>query len=332
MTLSIYPLAFAPIFKPKPWGGNKLASLLGKPCDPHQRIGESWEISDRGLDSTRVAAGPYRGKTIHDLLLFMEHRLVGDLVWAKHGRRFPLLYKLLDVEALLSVQVHPGDAYAAEHAGDRGKTEMWYVLQADPGAGIICGLKEGINRKKFRAALRDRTVDKVLGQYPVRAGESYFIPPGRVHTISPPCLIVEIQVSSDVTYRVYDWGRVGVDGRERDLHVRQALDVIDFQDRGTPLLEPISEKTGRNRESLLVACDEFTVEKFDLEEASPDCCGGRHFQVLTGLEGRGDLEVARLPGQAWPLGPGDFYLLPAYLGEYRIIPRGRFSFLKSYST
>jgi len=332
MNHPLYPLSFQPLFQVKPWGGNKLARLLGKPADPHLKVGESWEISDRGKDSTPVAGGPYRGKTLHELISLLENRLLGDLVWARRPARFPLLYKILDVEAVLSVQVHPGEEYAREHAGEGGKPEMWYVLQADRGAGVVCGLKTGVTRRRFREAVRNGHVEKTLCEYPACSGESYFIAPGQVHTIIPSCLIIEIQANSDVTYRIYDWGRTGADGSPRELHVEHALKVIDFGQGQSPLIEPVGETRGKNRESLLASCPEFTVEKLELAEPYADACRGRRFQVLTALEGRGKIEAVSRPGEAWDLRAGDFCLLPAYLGEYRVLPAGRLSYLKSYPT
>ncbi|HPJ72036.1 MAG TPA: hypothetical protein PK636_05080, partial [bacterium] len=205
-------------------------------------------------------------------------------------------------------------------------------LQADAGASVICGLQEGVGARKFRRYLDGGQVEKILRYFPARAGESFFIPSGRVHTVGPSCVIVEVQQNSDITYRVYDWGRLGVDGRPRRLHVEEACSVIDFADAEAPVLDPVWERKGDVKESILVACPEFTVERFDLEGDYADECRGRHFQVLTGIEGEADLEADCAPGLSRKLEPGSFLLLPAYLGAYRIRPAGKFSFLKSYVT
>jgi len=331
MTLSLYPLKFKPLYKEKPWGGQKLKEVLGRDIPPHRRIGESWEISDRGQDSTPVLNGEYSGKTLHFLIQQLQNRLLGDSVWKKNARRFPLLYKILDAEALLSLQVHPPDEHAGGGGDEEGKTEMWYVLQADPGAGVICGLSEGIDRKKFEDLLGSHRIESALRQFPVREGDSIFIPPGRVHTVIPSCLLVEIQKNSDTTYRISDWGRTGLNGKPRQLHLKKALEVIDFSDRESGRIEPLSEKRGKNEIQLLVAAPEFTVMLLKLEEDYEDECSGEHFTVLTGLSGSGRI-TARGPG-GWEatIEPGEFLMLPAYLGSYRIEVRGDLRLLKSYT-
>ncbi len=327
MTVSLYPLKFHPRFKVKPWGGRKLETLLGKPIPPHEKIGESWEIADRGKDSTPVANGEYAGQTLHSLIKVLGNRLLGDGVAAGRYRRFPLLYKILDVDALISLQVHPPDGYARQHEGDLGKVEMWYVLQADPGTSIIAGLREGVDCKRFEELLGQKHVEKAVRQVEVKAGDAVFIPPGRLHSISPSCLMVEIQENSDVTYRVYDWGRMGVDGRPRPLHLKQAMDVVNFDDRESPLIQPLKEKSGENEVQLLADCPAFTVELLRLKEDYRDSCRGRSFQVLIGLEGEGTIETG---GHRTSLSPGEFVLLPAYLGPYTITPRDNLKILKSY--
>lgn len=330
MTLSLYPIKFKPLYKEKPWGGQKLKKVLGKDIPPHRKIGESWEISDRGKDSTIITNGEYAGQTLHPLIHRLQNRLLGDTVWKRNSRRFPLLYKILDVEALLSLQVHPTDDYAGKTRGEGGKTEMWYVLQADPGAGVICGLGEGIDREKFEELLRSHRVESALRQFPVKNEDSIFIPAGRVHTVSPSCLLVEIQTNSDITYRISDWGRVGLDGKPRQLHLKEALEVINFADRESPRIQPLSERTGRNEIQLLVAAPEFTVELLKLKEEYRDECRGQHFTVLTGLGGGGRIVVEEQGGGEWVIKPGDFVLLPAYLGSYRIEVEGGLDLLKSY--
>lgn len=327
MSISLYPLKFRPRFKEKPWGGQKLKTLLGKDIPPRRRIGESWEIADRGKDSTPVANGEYAGQTLHSLIKALGNSLLGDAVGSKHHLRFPLLYKILDVEALLSLQVHPPEDYARRHEGEAGKTEMWYVLEADPGASVISGLREGIDRLRFEQLLQEQHIEKAIRQFPVKKGDSIFNPPGRVHAISPFCVMVEIQENSDITYRIHDWGRRGLNGQPRPLHLEQALAVINFDDQESSLIQPLSETIGRNEIQILVICSAFTVELLRLQESYQDTCQGRSFQVITCLEGKGSIETA---GSRWEIKPGEFVLLPAYLGPYTIEPTGGMSFLKSY--
>ncbi len=325
--MPLYPLKFQPIYKEKPWGGNKIRDLLHRDTPLHRPIGESWEISDRGANSTPVAGGEYAGKTLHSLIRILGRHLLGDRVEPGAHQRFPLLYKILDVEALLSLQVHPSDGYALKHEGESGKTEMWYILQADPGARVISGLKEGIDAAKIKELLDAGGIENAVRQTPIKKGDAVFIPAGRLHTLAPSCLLIEIQQNSDLTYRVHDWGRLGIDGRPRPLHLKKALEVIDYEDRESPLITPLKEKIGANEIRLLVAGDYFSVELLDLKEEYSDQCRGDCFQVLIGLEGSGTIRTGE---GKWPIGPAEFILLPAHLGPYRIEPDGSLKILKSY--
>jgi len=332
MNIPIYPLRFKPIYKERPWGGNKLREILGKEAPPHLRIGESWEISDRGADATVVAEGHYAGLTLHGLMEAMGNRLLGDRVISRHPKRFPLLYKILDVEALLSLQVHPPDDYPNLQPGEEGKSEFWYVLAASPGASVICGLKEGADKRTFKRLLQEHRVEKLLTEYAIATGDGIFIPAGRIHTASPSCLIAEIQTNSDTTYRVWDWGRVGADGKPRQLHLEQALEVIDWKDRAPPRVEPDREQTGENEIALLLISEQFTVERIRVKARYEDVCDGRRFEVLTGVEGEGEIAAARAGGVSIRIRKGDFILLPAYLGDYTIRTDKGITVLKSYVT
>ena len=328
--LNLYPLKFKPLYLPKPWGGQKLKLELGRDIPPHSRIGESWEISDRGGDSTSVINGKYAGMTLHSLIKNLGPRLLGDSPAAHPQPRFPLLYKILDVEALLSLQVHPPDGYSGLSPGEGGKTEFWYVLSAGPKAKVVSGLKEGMDRVKFERLLKTNHPEKAVREISIRQGDGIFIPAGRVHTISPSCLILEIQQNSNTTYRISDWGRMGLNGRPRSLHLKSALEVINFEDASSALVQPLSEKEGSNTISFLLICPYFTVELLDLQENYSDACRGDHFQVLSCVEGRGTIDLGGPSPDQWSLRKGDFYLLPAYLGPYRLIPEETMTVLKSY--
>jgi len=332
MTIPIYPLSFTPIFKERPWGGEKLRTELGKDFPPHLKIGESWEISDRGPDATAVADGPYATLPLHRLMEKMGKLLLGDRVLSRHPRRFPLLYKILDVESLLSLQVHPPDDYPGLQPGEEGKSEFWYVLSATPGACVCCGLKPGADKRTFKRLLQERRTEKLLGEYAIKPGDGISIPAGRLHTAGPSSLILEIQTNSDTTYRVWDWGRTGPDGKPRDLHLEQALEVIDWKDSASPLVEPAREKAGDNETDLLLISDQFTIERVSVKKNYQDLCDGGRFQVLSAVEGEGEIVPARAGALPVRIRRGDFILLPAYLGAYTVRSEKGVVFLKSYVT
>lgn len=332
MNIPIYPLRFRPIYKERPWGGEKLRTVLGKESPPHLKIGESWEISDRGADATTVAAGPYAGEPLHRLMEKMGKLLLGDHVLSRHPKRFPLLYKILDVEALLSLQVHPPDDYPRLGPGEEGKSEFWYVLAASPGTSVFCGLKEGVDKRTFKRLLEERRVEKILGEYPIAPGDGIFIPAGRLHTAGPSALILEIQTNSDTTYRVWDWGRTGPDGLPRPLHLERSLEVIDWRDCASPLVESAGEKAGENETALLLISDHFSVERIRARRSVGDLCDGSRFQVLAGVEGEGEIVSARGGSVPVRIRRGDFILLPAYLGSYTLRTEKGMVFLKSYVT
>lgn len=219
---------FQPIYKERPWGGGRIARVgASRQLPPNRKIGEAWEIADRPGDESVIAAGALAGRSIRWLLA--EHgAFVMGRSWGKE-RRFPLLVKILDARERLSLQVHPPAAAAAELGGEP-KTEMWYLLAATPAAAIWAGLRRGVQRAGVVAALRDGPLEPLLCRIPVRKGDAILIPSGRLHAIDAGCLILEIQQNSDTTYRLDDWGRVGLDGKPRELHIEQALRCVDFQD------------------------------------------------------------------------------------------------------
>lgn len=295
----LYPFRFQPILVERVWGGQRLAHY-GKPVGPNQRIGESWEIADRPAEQSRLANGPWAGYTLHQLVEQLGSQLLGT--HAQGARRFPLLIKLLDARERLSLQVHPPPEVARRFGGEP-KTEMWYVLEADPGAHLFAGLKRGVTRPQLEEALRSplaaSAVAALLHRLPVRAGDAFFVPAGRVHAIDAGVVLVEIQQNSDTTYRVYDWGRVGLDGQPRALHVTESLASIDFND-----VEPALS-------GFPVTCPFFHVELCAVSDTQTDGCDGTSFHIL-GCVG-GALEV-----DGEPLRPGEFVLLPAALRRYAL--------------
>lgn len=252
---------FHPIYKERPWGGKSILKLAQQRLlPPGKKIGESWEISDRAIDESVIANGTFKGKSIRWLL--SEHgTFVMGQTW-ETGRRFPLLVKILDAAERLSLQVHPPIGVASQLGGEP-KTEMWYLLGAEPDAAVLAGLRKGVRREDFEKALSSGEVESLVHRIHVQKGDAVFIPSGRLHAIDAGCLILEIQQNSDTTYRVYDWGRVGLDGKPRKLHVKESLQCIDFSDFEPSPVSVVSgdelSGTSKDRERLLSSCDYFSV-------------------------------------------------------------------------
>ncbi len=295
---------FEPIYKTRPWGGQALAQAgAHRPPQSHDPIGEAWEIVDRPGDESVVRDGLLAGWTVRQLLDEHGAKVMG-CDWPR-GRRFPLLVKVLDAAERLSLQVHPPASVAGELAGE-AKTEMWYLLEAAPGAGILAGLKRGVTRADFEQCLRagrNHELEGMVHRLPVRRGDAIFIPSGRLHAIDAGCLILEIQQNSDTTYRVFDWGRVGMDGKPRELHVEQSLRCIDFEDF-EPSLAPRAVTEGARP---LADCEHFHVESWEL--VSERALAGDHAAILHVTEG--DVAVSGPSGGALPVRAGETALLTA---------------------
>jgi mannose-6-phosphate isomerase len=264
--IPLYPLTFTPVLRDYIWGGRNLERLYGRPLPPGPTA-ESWEISAHPTASTVIDAGPLQGYALPDVLTLYGVDLVGRrAAWALQRGRFPLLVKLLDAEKRLSVQVHPPDEYALCHEnGELGKTEMWYVLHAQPGARIILGLRRGVTQADFLRAIAENNLEEAVHFLPVKPGDAVLITPGTVHAALEGLVINEVLQNSDTTYRVYDWGRVGADGRPRPLHIEKALDVLDFHNVEPGVLpQPILEERDGVGRQHVVRCQYFVVEKVTL--------------------------------------------------------------------
>lgn len=287
------PITFTPIYQERVWGGREFSTRLSRSLPGSQPIGEAWEVVDREEAQSVVATGPLAGRTLHDL--WTKHRT--EIFGSRHknaGPRFPLLGKLLDARDRLSVQVHPPAAVAPQLDGEP-KTEMWYFLACDPGSRIYAGLVPGTTRESFAAKLQSGEVEKCLHVLPTHAGESIFIPSGRLHAIGEGNLIVEIQQNSDTTYRVFDWNRAGLDGQPRALHLEESMLSTDFEDFAPPLQNVA--------QGVIAECEHFRVEKKTLS-APTDPRPAGDFALVTVVGGHatcGDRTFA----------PGDFLLLPA---------------------
>lgn len=225
----LYPLKFSEIYKDKVWGGNRLSSLLNKDYAPLENCGESWELSAVENNVSVVSNGFLQGNDLRDLAEVYMGDLLGDKVFERFGTEFPLLIKFLDTSDYLSVQVHPDDIIATKRHQSLGKTEMWYVMDAQPDAEIIVGFKKHVDRDTFLKHLEDKTLRDILNVEKVAPGDVFYLPAGRVHAIGAGVTLCEIQQSSDVTYRIYDWDRPGMDGKPRQLHIDEAIEVMDYQ-------------------------------------------------------------------------------------------------------
>ncbi|MHB9023617.1 MAG: type I phosphomannose isomerase catalytic subunit [Armatimonadota bacterium] len=322
----LYPLRFAPLLFEKVWGDHRLKSIMGRQLPPNTLIGESWEVADHPHGRSVVANGTLAGRTLREVIALDPQALLGTRVSVHGHAHFPLLVKYIDAEEALSVQVHPPDEYARAHGESFGKTEMWYILHADPGATLIVGLQDGVTREQFRQALEDGDPGSLLYQMPVKTGESIHIPAGRIHAIMPGLLILEIQQNSDITYRLYDWGRVGLDGKPRELHIEQAMDVANWSDyTPSPQAEHVHLE-GANRRAILATCEYFLVEKYALAAERIFSTDAGSFTIVNCVAGRGELAWA---GGTESLTFGDSLLIPASLTDFTLLPDGEAVFIMS---
>jgi mannose-6-phosphate isomerase len=301
----LYPLSFEPIFKERIWGGRNLLTLYGKPLPPHLRVGESWEVSDRPGDESVIARGPLRGKTLHWLMEQCPAALLGQR--QPMPSRFPLLLKIIDAHETLSLQVHPPAALAARW-GVEPKSEMWYVAHAGPATELFVGLKRGITRADFESKLAAQSVADCFHRIPVKSGDAMFLPSGRVHALGAETVVFEIQQNSDTTYRVFDWNRVDAQGKGRELHVAQSLASIDFADFEPALLPATVFPGTPGTIRPLVKNEMFAVSLRRL--ATGDVLEGAEgrMRIFAVVEGGLRIEAA---GESFPLGAGQFCLLPA---------------------
>lgn len=311
------------------WGGEKIPAYKCVGTDV-EHIGESWEISAYGDHISVVANGPLAGRDLNSLVKEFKAELVGEHVYAKTGDVFPLLIKFIDAHNDLSIQVHPNDEMATRVHGPnvKGKTEMWYVISADPGAALYCGLKEAITPEDYTRMVADGTITRALMRYEVQPGDVFFLPAGRIHAICSGCFIAEIQQTSDLTYRIWDYGRLGLDGKPRQLHTelaRQAIDYKVYPEGYKTVYEPVPD-----REVVLVSCPYFTTSLFDLDKPlDKDLRDIDSFVVAMVLEGAGTLECM---GQDLDLRQGTTVLIPASAESLRFKTKTGIKIITSYNT
>ena len=319
----MYPLKFNPILKSMIWGGEKLRQY--KAIDTDQKnIGESWELSGVPGNESVVSNGEFAGRTITELIAEYGSDLLGRKVFETYGENFPLLIKFIDARDDLSIQVHPDDAMAqAVHGQPFGKTEMWYVVSADKEAHLMSGLSAEITPEEYVSRVENNTITDVLCDYKVQSGDVFFLPAGRIHSIGKGCFIAEIQQTSDLTYRIYDFGRLGLDGKPRELHVEQSKDAVDYS-----VLDDYktSYTPALNKPVSLVECNYFKTHLLELTETiEVPVKTNDSFMIVICLEGNGKLTDSN--GYELHLKQGETVLVPAVTDGITFTPQHQLKIL-----
>lgn len=308
--MTIYPLIFKPILKERIWGGQKLATLFSKELHSDQ-IGESWELSTVGNDISIVANGFYTNKSLTELIAAFPDEILGGKINKQFDGKFPLLFKLLDATEDLSIQVHPNDQLARERHNSFGKTEMWYIIQADKDARNIIGFSHKISPEEYLQHIEDKTLVSVLKEEKVQKGDVYFLETGTVHAIGKGIVIAEIQQTSDITYRIYDWDRTDSQGNSRELHLDLALDAINYNP-STTQKEYSKEENAQNK---ITQSPYFSVNFIPLNGELTLSKDTDVFRVYMCTEGEFSVLYAN---QKYDFKKGDTILLPAVLNEYSL--------------
>jgi len=321
------PSRLEPIFSPRPWGARSLAPYFPEKTNLAEPLGEAWLTGSECLFTN----GPFAGQRLGEVWPQMSAEWAGTEVAADGP--FPLLLKFIFAEDKLSVQVHPDDAYARAHeklsSGEiaRGKTEMWYAVEARPGAEVLAGLKENVTRESFARAITAGTAEECLVHVPMKKGDAIFVPAGTAHTIGAGLVLCEIQEHSDLTYRVYDYNRRDAQGRARELHIEKALDVMRFGKQLGGKLTPAKVARDGMDETFFVACRYFATEKWEFAAGATETTTPQHFELLIILAGRGEISWN---GGRDAFGPVQVWLLPAALGKYELAATEPVSLLRTY--
>lgn len=320
----MYPLKFEPFLRPMIWGGEKIAAYKGVETSVRS-IGESWELSGVAGHESIVAEGPCKGVSLPELIDRYGAELVGKSNYERFGNEFPLLVKFIDAREDLSIQVHPDDRLAWERHKSKGKTEMWYVVDADKGARLRSGFAKQVTPAQYEASVEDNTITDILAEYEIHPGDLFFLPAGRVHSIGAGAFIAEIQQTSDITYRIYDFNRKDANGNTRELHTELAKGAIDYT--VLPDYRTKYEQV-QDRETELVSCPYFTTSLCDLTAPlTLDYAALDSFVVVICVEGKG--MIADDSGNEMPIHQGETVLLPATVKSLRVVPEGKLKMLTS---
>lgn len=308
--MNFYPLTFEPILKERIWGGTKLKTYLNKPISS-EMTGESWEISTVPNDVSVVSNGDLKGKNINELIALAPNEFLGRSVVERFGNQFPLLFKFIDAKEDLSIQLHPNDELAKERHNSLGKTEMWYVMQADENSRLVVGFKEDSNREEYLNHLENKSIVSLLNEMPVKKGDVFFLETGTIHAIGAGVVIAEIQQTSDITYRIYDWDRVDANGKSRELHTELALDAINYSKTASKIEYPALE----NKSNIVVDCPYFKTNVVPLQGNYSWKKKQEAFTVLMCTEGQFEFVYE---GEFFIIKAGNTILLPASIATIEI--------------
>ena len=320
----LYPLKFIPILKSTIWGGKKLGAVLNKPIGTLDTLGESWEISGVEGNISEVKEGALKGEKLIDIIKKYKGDLIGEMVFQKFGHQFPLLIKFIDAQQDLSIQVHPNDGLAKKRHNSFGKTEMWYVVDAEDGATLISGFNKATSRNEYLDFFNSGRLTELLNREQVTNDDVFFLPAGRVHTIGQGLLIAEIQQTSDITYRIYDFDRVDQNGNKRELHVNEALDAIDFN-----FYEEYKTVYNQSQKQVeLASCQYFICNRIlTTTSIIQDYKNLDSFVILMVLEGNGEITTSQ---GAYAFAKGETYLIPANIDGLTINPAMSSKILEVY--
>jgi mannose-6-phosphate isomerase len=325
MSTPLYPLKFKTIYKDKIWGGQKIKSYLHKDFGDLPNCGETWEISGVKSDVSIVANGVLQGESLAELLEQYGADLIGDKVYKHFGNTFPLLVKFIDANEDLSIQVHPDDELAKKRHNSFGKTEMWYIIEADPGSTLIAGFNRELDEQTYLEYFNSGRLTEILNVEDANAGDVFFLPAGRVHTIGKGLLLAEIQQTSDITYRIYDFDRVDDKGNKRELHTEEALAAIDYKHYPEYKTQYQPKK---NETVKLVTCPYFTTNVLDFtENTSKDYSSLDSFVIHVCLAG--DYKV-KCNDESYPVKMGESILLPKAIEKIELETTSGFKILESF--
>lgn len=318
--IPLYPLKFKPIFKEKVWGGTRISKAFPDKKLQEKQIGELFCLSGLKSDVSVVANGPLEGKTINELLRIYKEELVGEKVYTKHKKQFPLLIKIIDAAEDLSIQVHPNDKIAQEKHNATGKNEMWYILEANTEAQLISGFKQPFSANKLKASINNGTLMEHLNQVKTQKGDTFYIPAGKIHSIGKGNLIAEIQQCSDLTYRVYDFDRKDFDGNKRELHLDSALEALNFNDDTNGQIDVNNE--------YLFSDDDFCVKKIiETDRIMRDYSNTNSFILLLNV---GEMANLLIEKEEHNLNYMEHILIPSYIRECIIKSENNIEFLEVY--
>jgi len=322
----LYPLKFSPIYKETIWGGNKLAKKLDKKVETNKNIGETWEISGVQDNISIVENGFLAENSLQELVEIYMGDLVGDKIYEKFGIEFPLLIKFIDANKPLSIQVHPNDITAKKRHKAFGKNEMWYVIEASQNAEIIIGFNKEITKQEYLETFENKKLEQILNKVKVKKGDVFYLPAGRIHSIGEGVLLAEIQQTSDITYRIYDWERTDANGKQRELHTDFAKDTIDFTFHENYKI-PYSKTL--NKPAELVSCNYFTVNILEFDKPKEQIYIERDsFVIYMCIDG--EFEIDTKQGETTKMKKGETVLIPAEIASVNLIPKQKTKILEIY--